>query len=39
MRKVKFLCDYFEFKKGQIVNMNRGRADRLLIAMIVVVVC
>ena len=37
-RKVKFLQDYQEFLKGDIVELDRDIADRLLIAMIVVVV-
>ena len=34
-RKVMFLRDYEGFKKGQIVELDKERADRLLIAMVV----
>lgn len=38
MRKIRFLRDYDIYKKGEVVEMERERADRLLIAMIVTVV-
>jgi hypothetical protein len=34
-RKVRFLKDYEDFKKDQIVELDKERADRLLISMIV----
>ena len=38
MRKVKFLQDYDIYKAGDVVNLDKERAERLLIAMIVCVV-
>ena len=38
MRKIKFMCDYREFKKGEIYEIEREIADKLLIAMVCYVV-
>ena len=38
MRKVKYLHDYQEYKQGDVVYLDREKADRLLIAQIVCVV-
>jgi len=35
MRKVKFLQDYEKWKKGDIIKMDRDKANKLMIAGIV----